>query len=125
MAFKTVARKSPSFFEGLRVRDSQATVDGADEESIHELLFTFLGHEQAASKQERINLAIRSVILAQCLRVLGYFGSNPDESQVKLISTLIYDLQFIIAHNIHRVYNLSGPVDGTIPMEAIGSALYR
>ena len=69
-------------------------------------LFNMVSHEDVCSSEDRLNTAIRSAILVQCLKFTGYLSpplSEEADVEAKFIQ-LFYHLQFAIKHNVLLIY---------------------
>jgi len=97
-----------------------------------QLCRSLVRHQEACCEEERLQAAARA-----CTLVIG-LDNNTTFFQDLVSATRaegtfarrvtlkhIYDLQFAVAHNAHKVYALDGRVSGDIPLKSVGSALYR
>ena len=80
--------------------------------------------------RERVKTAIRSVIILESLKQTGYFKGVDfhDEHLTEhelVIGYLLYKLQLGFTFNVHLIYRLTGEMDGEIPLDMVGSAIYH
>lgn len=86
-------------------------------------LMSLVDHESHVDPSERLPIAIRAVMLAKSLAFTHYVPHA--ENDLKFLSQLLYRFQLSIAYNIHSVYHVGGNISGDIPLEQVGSALYK
>ncbi|TRY68682.1 hypothetical protein TCAL_07236 [Tigriopus californicus] len=120
---------SPDAQEIAKNSDTQFTVRDQKDELLHrdeaELRFltSLVDHESHSDPSERLQIAVRAVILAKSLAFTHYV--HHAEGELEFLSQLLYRFQLSIAYNIHSVYHVGGNISGDIPLEQVGSALYK
>ena len=74
--------------------------------------------------ERRMKMAVRSVLLLECLERSGYFPEGSTEEDRDRVLRRLYDFQNSMTFNIHTVYQVGGEVSGDIPLRSVGTAVY-
>ena len=87
-------------------------------------LFNMETHIEDTPIEERIRIAIRSVILVWCLKQTKYLNEDCTVEEELHFLGLLFHFQFSIAYSVLQIYRVDGDVSGDIPLSALGSGIF-
>lgn len=139
LAYKTITSLPASFYlsekclSSILVKDPlyvlQKNYDKSEKnlskiETQVKSLYNMETHIDDTPIDERVRIAIRSVILVRCLKETKYLDPNCTPKEELHFLGLLFHFQFSIAYSVLQIYRVDGNVSGDIPLTALGSGIF-
>ena len=139
LAYKTITSKPASFYlsekclTSILIKDPlyvlQKNHDSRKEnlskmETQIKSLYNMETHIEDTPLDERVRIAIRSVILLRCLKETRYLSPDSTLEEELHFLGLLFHFQFSIAYSVLQIYRVDGNVSGDIPLSALGSGIF-
>ena len=139
LAYKTITSKPASFYlsekclTNILIKDplyvlqknhDSRKVNLSKTETQIKSLYNMETHIEDTPLDERVRIAIRSVILLRCLKETKYLSPDSTLEEELHFLGLLFHFQFSIAYSVLQIYRVDGNVSGDIPLSALGSGIF-